>query len=255
MKRPYIAISNGKLVEVVDDSASGSRTFHWKEDVAHVSYLISLVVGEFKEIREQAGDVMLSYYVSREDTEKAATSFSKTPEMMQFFAERIGLPYPYEKYSQVTVHDFMWGGMENVSATTLTHRTLHTKRSRPIANSDGLVAHELAHQWWGDLLTCRSWPHIWLNEGFATYFTSLWFEDKDGVDEFRYRVLGHHRSYQGEDRDEYRRPIVQDVYIDPMNLFDSHTYQKGASVLHMLRFVLGEKGFWRESGSTRRSTR
>ena len=240
--RPYKVISNGKLVEVTDNG-DGTQAFHWREEVPHVSYLTSLVVGEYSELEDKAGDVRISYYVPRKDEDLARNSFGRTPEMMKFFAEKIGVPYPYEKYSQVTVHDFMWGGMENISATTLSQRTLHRKRSRPLADSDGLVAHELAHQWWGDLLTCRSWAHIWLNEGFATYFTSLWFEKDRGLDDFRYRARGHQKATIEEDSSRYRRPVVQEVFTDPINLFDSHSYQKGASVLHMLRFVLGEEGF------------
>ena len=244
VRRPYIAISNGKLVSVTEESGGSDRTFRWKEDVPHVSYLISLVVGEYAETKEEVEGVRLLYYVPKKDKDLVPNSFSKTPEILKFFSRQIGVPYPYEKYAQVTVHDFMWGGMENISATTLTQRTLHRKRSQPIASSEGLVAHELAHQWWGDLLTCRSWSEIWLNEGFATYFTTLWFEEARGRDELRHRVRGHQKAILGEDSSRYRRPLVQEVFTDPINLFDAHSYQKGAAVLHMLRFVLGDEGFW-----------
>ena len=92
--------------------------------------------------------------------------------------------YPWPKYSQVTVWDFSWGGMENTGATTLNMRALHKPGVRPDYSADGLVAHELAHQWFGDLITCRTMNHIWLNEGFATYFTDLWIEHHEGADDF-----------------------------------------------------------------------
>jgi aminopeptidase N len=245
VKEPFRVISNGKLLEVTSDPSRGLRTYHWREDVPHVSYLVSLVVGEYDELTGKAGDVPLYFYVPHQDADRASLSFARTADMMAFFEDRIGLGYPYAKYAQSTVHDFMFGGMENISATTLTQWTLHTKRSRPFASSDGLVAHELSHQWWGDLLTCRTWPHIWLNEGFATYFTCLWFEEEAGVDDLRVRVRGLHEAVLAEDRDEYRRPLVEDVFVDPIDLFDAHAYDKGGAVLHMLRFQLGDEGFWK----------
>jgi aminopeptidase N len=135
--------------------------------------------------------------------------------------------------------------MEHTSATTLTLRTLHDERAHLDMQSDGLVAHELAHQWWGDLLTCKDWAEIWLNESFATYFTTLWFEKDRGWDEATWERHREAVEYKGEDKDRYRRPIVTYRYPSSDSMFDSHSYPKGGRVLHMLRFVLGDDGFWR----------
>ncbi len=154
----YLAISNGSLVETDEDKARGTKTYHWKQDVPHSSYLTSLVVGEYSVIKEKVDDVELQYCVPKGREEDAKRSFEKTPKMVRFFGD-YGVKYPYPKYAQVVVSDFIFGGMENITATTLTWNTLHDKRAHLDFTSDDLVAHELAHQWWGDLLTCRDWSH------------------------------------------------------------------------------------------------
>ncbi|MGH9787077.1 MAG: M1 family aminopeptidase [Candidatus Acidiferrales bacterium] len=239
-----IAISNGKLVEMREDKAAGTKTFHWREEVPHVSYLISLIVGKFDKHTDDAGGVPVESYVPP-GTDKAtvARSFEQTAAMIRYYNDWIGIPYPYEKYAQTTVEEFLWGGMENVSATTLYTDTLHDEAAAPNFTSEGLVAHELVHQWWGDLLTCRDWSHIWLNESFATFFTNLWYEHRYGRDEYDYRRWEDLRDSLKEDREDYRRPIVMPVYVDEMDLFDSHSYPKGALVLDMLRYVLGDAQF------------
>ena len=157
----------------------------------------------------------------------------------------IGVQYPYAKYAQTFVADFIFGGMENISATTLTDTSLLDKRASLDADSDGLLAHELAHQWFGDLLTCRDWSHGWLNEGFATYFEALFTEHNKGSDEFRYELYQNAQIYMGEDAGRYRRPIVENVYHEPIDLFDRHLYEKGSLVLHMIRTVLGDDLWWK----------
>ncbi len=239
-----IAISNGKLVEAREDKAAGTKTFHWKEEVPHVTYLISLIVGKFDKHTADAGGVLVENYVPPgTDVATVARSFDQTPAMIRFYHEWTGIPYPYEKYAQTTVEEFLWGGMENVSATTLFTDTLHDEAAAPNATSEGLVAHELVHQWWGDLLTCRDWSHLWLNESFATFFTNLWYEHRYGRDEYDYRRWEDMRDSLKEDREDYRRPIVMPVFVDEMDLFDSHSYPKGAVVLDMLRYVLGDAQF------------
>jgi len=165
--------------------------------------------------------------------------------MLRFFGEATGVRYPYAKYAQTFVTDFIFGGMENISATTLTDTSLLDKRASLDADSDGLLAHELAHQWFGDLLTCRDWSHGWLNEGFATYFEALFTEHHKGIDEFRYELYQNAQIYMGEDANRYRRPIVHNVYHEPIDLFDRHLYEKGSLVLHMVRTVLGDALWWK----------
>jgi len=241
----YFALSNGKLVSVAEDKKQKTKTYHWKQEIPHVTYLITLTVGEFIELKDSYDGIPLLYYVPPGREEDARRSFKNTPDMIKFFSEKTGIKYPYEKYAQIAVADFIFGGMENTSATTLTDRTLHDERAHLDFSSDPLVAHELAHQWFGDLLTCKDWSHAWLNEGFATYFEALYKEHQLGIDEFRQSMLEKAEVYFKEDKERYRRPIVTRVYYEPIELFDRHLYQKGAWVLHMLRFVLGEELFWK----------
>ena len=241
----YMVISNGRLVGVEEHPASHTKTYHWKQDVPHSTYLTSVVVGKFETYTEFLGQLPVEYFVPPgTGRDKALRSFHETPNAIRFFAEKIGIPYPYSKYSQVAVHDFVFGGMENISATTLTDRTLHDENSEPEADSVDLVTHELAHQWFGDLLTCSDWSHIWLNEGFATFFADLYREHRFGQQEYLYSVSQEQSRYLEEDRQRYRRPLVTYWYTDPLDLFDRTTYERGAVVLDMLRFVLGDDRFF-----------
>ncbi len=240
------AISNGRLIDV-KDGKGGARTFHWTIGVPHVSYLTSLVVGEFDEFALDSDGVRLSVYAPKGTTDQATIdrSFRNTRDMIHFFQERTGVPFPYEKYAQVLVEEFKWAGMENVSATTLTATTLMDEAAALETRSDWLVAHELAHQWWGDLVTCRDWSQIWLNEGFATYFEALYTQHHFSEAEFLWEMNDALGSATWEDSDRYRRPIVCATYADPQDLFDTTSYQKGAWVLHMLRSMLGDEAFWK----------
>ena len=246
VKRPLDVVSNGKLLEVTD-RPDGRRTFHWRMDVPHTVYLVSVAIGEFTKVADEWKGIPIEYYVPREpgDAEKARRSFGDTPRMMEYFSEVTGRPYPYAKYAQSAVVDYMWGGMENISATTQTYRTLHDARAALEFSSEGLVAHELAHQWFGDLVTCEDWPDVWLNEGFADYFTALYKGHARGEDELALEVDNLRAVYLAEDEGEYRRPITTRRYADPIDMFDGHSYDKGGLVLHTVRFLLGEEGWWK----------
>lgn len=243
VKSPMMAISNGKLLETTDASG-GQRTYHWKMEQPHTTYLVSIVVSEFEKIADEWNGIPVEYYVPPGYESLARRSFGDTPKMMAYFSEATGRPYPYAKYAQTTVADYMWGGMENITATTQTLRTLHDERAQPDHSSEGLVAHELAHQWFGDLITTESWEHLWLNEGFADYFTALWKGRARGEDDLAFEVDDLRADYLAEDGGEYRRPISTRRYTHPLRLFDAHSYQKGALVLHMVRGLLGEEGWW-----------
>lgn len=243
--RDFFALSNGALVGVTEDPAAGLKTYHWRQDVPHSAYLIMLAVGEFVEIADRHGDLPVLYYVHPGREADARRAFGNTPRMIDFFERRIGIRYPYAKYAQVAVSDFIFGGMENISATTQTADTLHDARAHLDFSSDPLVAHELAHQWWGDLVTCRDWAHAWLNEGFATYFEALWCEENLGADEFAWNLKQDRESYLAEDSNRYRRPIVCNRYQAPIELFDRHLYEKGSLVLHMLRCLVGDRLFFK----------
>ena len=243
--KPLIAVGNGELVRVTERGSR--RTYHWRQDVPHVAYLLSVCAADFAVIETEVGGVPVQYYVEKGREADARRALGRTPQMLRFFSERTGIPYPYAKYAQVLVRDFIFGGMENISATTLTDSILHGRRTAPDVqdNADGLVAHELAHQWFGDLLTCRDWAHGWLNEGFATYFDALFAEHHRGVDAFRYEMRQNADIYLRDDASRYRRPVVSNTYNEPIDLFDRQFYEKGSWVLHMLRFELGEELFWK----------
>jgi aminopeptidase N len=232
-----ICVSNGRLVEQY------GRTFHYRLDVPHSPYLVTLVAGEYACVRARAGAVELMYFVPPGREEDAARALGRTPDMIGFFADYLGVPYPYERYSQVCVADFLFGGMENTSATTLTLDTLHDARAHLDFSSEPLVSHELAHQWFGDLVTCRDWSEAWLNEGFATYLEVLWQEHAHGADEMAFERADYMDQYMREDRERYRRRLVERRWDEPLEIFDRHLYEKGALVLHMIRRHVGDAGF------------
>ena len=240
---PLDAISNGELVSL--DENGGQRTFHWRSNVPNVSYLLSVAVGDYKKIEDEWDGIPINYWVYQEhDRDDALRSFGKTPAMMEFFGDITGVRYPYEKYDQTIIEDFMWGGMENVTNTHQTDRTMHEEDVRPIHSSDGLVGHELAHQWFGDYLTTRNWPNIWLNEGFATYLELLWTEHETGPELAEFERLGNLGATVWADQ-SYRRPTVQHYYYNSIELFDSNIYSKGSVILNMIRRILGDDAFFR----------
>jgi aminopeptidase N len=232
-------ISNGRLVSQAQDPATGLVAFHWKQEKTHVSYLISLVAGHFKKLEDRCGSTPLGFYTPPSEFEAAAGSFRGTKEMMAFFEKEIGVPYPWEKYDQVCVNDFVAGGMENTSATTLTDGTLFTDATENLRSSEGLVAHELAHQWFGDLVTCKDWSHLWLNEGFATYYESLYAGHAHGRDMLLYELYERTKHLTSMPNDT--NAIVRRTFGQPDEMFGSLTYPKASWVLHMLRSELGEE--------------
>ena len=236
-------LSNGVLVGT-RPGPGNAMTYHWKMDIPFVSYLISLAIADFSVYHDKVGDLPVDYYVARPVDEATARRFmGKTPKMIEFFGKAIGRPYPYAKYAQVCMPDF-GGGMENITATTMTDTALHDEIAELEHDFDGLVSHELAHQWFGDLLTCKDWSHLWLNEGFASYFGPLFTEHDRGEDAFRLEMHQEQQGYLDSDR-EYRRPIVEARYESSDDMFDGMTYNKGACVLHMLRGLVGDEAWWK----------
>ena len=233
----YFALGNGALIERTE-SALGV-TYRYEQAVPHATYLLTMVAGAFSTVEQAHPRLPVAYYVEPGREADGERSFGSTPQMIDAFEAAIGVPYPYARYGQIAVADFIFGGMENTSATTQTDRTLHDERAHLDFSSDPLVAHELAHQWFGDLVTCRDWSQAWLNEGFATYFETIWMEAKLGWDEYQRDVFEIVGRYLDEDGERYRRAVVCNVYRDPIELFDRHLYEKGGAVLHMLRGELG----------------
>lgn len=234
-------LSNGHMVSH-EKIGAGKVRFHWRQGEPHVAYLVTLVVGKFAIGRDNWKGLPVTYYAPPDRAADIPRTFGRTMEMLELFSKKFGMEYPWEKYTQVVVEQFTAGGMENTSATTLYSRVLHDERAILDSNPDWLIAHELAHQWWGDLLTCKDWAHLWLNEGFATYSEALWAEHKLGADEYDYQMYG--KAKVARAGLATARPIVDRRYPNPGSMFDSRAYPKGAWVLHMLRRRLGDEGFF-----------
>ncbi len=243
----YTALSNGKLVLESEDKVSGTKTYHWLQDRPHVSYLVTLVVGVYVKLQENYKDLPVEIYVDPSLLDRAREYFKGTADLVALFSRLDGVEYPWNgKYSQVMVQDFIFGGMENTTMTTMTDRILSDSSVRDEYRlaEIRLNAHELRHHWWGDFITCREWPHAWLNEGSATYGEVEAVEHFFGKKERDYYVKGLADQYFSEDG-RYRRPIVCFTYKEPIDLFDSTLYKKGALVRHMLRYLLGDEGYYR----------
>jgi len=233
-------VCNGNLLH--RSVEGGFEKWVYKLNSRIPTYLIAFAVGDFYVKEEECDGLLLQYVVPKGREEDIERSFSKTKEMIKFFEEYTGVKYPYPKYSQVCVDEFVAGGMENASLTILTSATLHDEKAHLDFRSEPLVSHELAHQWFGDLVTCKDWSHLWLNEGFATLMEALWRRRELGLDEFVYDLMGMVDSYLAE-YGRYARPIVTRLYKYPDELFDSHSYPKAALVLWSLANVVGEEKF------------
>ncbi len=243
VEKKFTALSNGELVSVKENK-DGTRTWHWNEHFPMVSYLISYAIGEFEKVEDSYNGIPVNYWVYEENKHEALRSFGLTTDMMKYFGNVTDIEYPYEKYDQVIIDDFMFGGMENITLTHNTDKTMHDEFASPDVSSVGLVAHELIHQWYGDMLTTRNWKNMWLNEGFATFFARDYREHHFGFDEGEYIRFGEINGYLRTDK-KWRRPTVYCQYYEPMDLFDGNAYAKGSLILNMLRDILGEDGFWR----------
>ena len=229
-------VSNGRLVS--EEISDGIKVSHWHQEKPHVCYLIALTAGYFEKISLQHGDIPMGFYVPTTYVDVAANSFAGTADMMDYFEQEIGVPYPWLKYDQIVVEDFVAGGMENTSATILTHRTLFTADSGRLRSSLSLVAHELAHQWFGDYVTCKDWTNLWLNEGFATFYENLYLGHRFGRNRFLYDLYRDARSILRRKTDQLA--IYHRTYNSENQQFDYRAYAKGGWVLHMLRSRLGE---------------
>ena len=243
VEKKFTALSNGELISVKNNK-DGTHTWHWHEHFPMVSYLISYVIGEFEKVEDSYNGIPVNYWVYEENKHEALRSFGLTTDMMKYFGNRTGIEYPYEKYDQVIIDDFMFGGMENITLTHNTDRTMFDEFAAPDVSSDGLVAHELAHQWFGDMLTTRNWAHAWLNEGFATFFSRKYRENKFGFDEGEYIRFGEINGYFGSNK-KWRRSTVQHKFYESMDVFDGHIYAKGSLILNMLQDYFGDDAFWR----------
>lgn len=244
VEKPFTVVSNGRL-ESTKDNGNNTRTFHWVMDQPYSNYLTSIVVGEFVPVEQKFADVPVYNFGYPNETKEVAATTKNLPATIKFFSDITGVKYPYAKYSQTFVEDF-GGGMENISATTQIEEMIHDERELLDNDSESLQAHELAHQWFGDYVTCRDWGQIWLNESFATYMQAMWDEKFKGEDEFLYTdIRANQQEVLGAWRQGNRRPIVTEYYANKDAMFDSYAYPGGGSVLHMLRKQIGDKAFFK----------
>lgn len=241
VKKGLKAFANGILVDHREDG--DDEIWHYIFNKPHSSYLIALAVGDFKVFKDNVDDIILEYVVPRNMEKYMKNTFERTADIIRFFSEWTGVKYPYEVYRQVVVRRFIVGGMENISMTLLTDRSMLDEHARLDFESEGLISHELSHQWFGDLVTCRDWSHIWLNESFATYMDALYHRHWKGEDEYLYRLYLNLQAYLNEYSNYYSRPIVFRLYKYPEEMFDGHSYPKGSVILHMLINLVGENTF------------
>ena len=240
----WLTVSNGKLVGV-QDAPDGQKTWTWRQSLPVSTYLISFVAGEFKEKKDTWHNIPITYNVPRGMEDTIDPTFNHTKEMLDFFSDRFGVLYPWEQYAQTAVDDFVASGMENVSATTLAARDMvHADLAweKPEA-ADSLISHEMTHQWFGDLVTCKDWTNTWLNEGFATFGATLWEEHYYGEEASSYRYWRDQNSWM-QSRELYPIPIVTRDINDSVE-YVGNVYDKAGWVIHMLREQLGDEAFFR----------
>jgi aminopeptidase N len=238
------ALSNGRLL--AHKKSARRDTWHWKIDKPHSTYLISVVAGPYSEVIERTGKVPVSFWVPVGLESMGRASFGRTAPIVDFFSKLTRYPYPYSKYAQSAVPDFMFGGMENITATTQTIGALHPAETVPIEDATGLVAHELAHQWFGDTVTTTGWSDIWINEGWATFLPNFYVRERDGQEAYelaRYETIASAFGANASDR-----PMVYKGYKDPIDMFDGMAYAGGAARMFMLMEELGEEKFWDTCG-------
>ncbi len=241
----YTTLSNGLLVNF-QKNADGTRTDHWVMDLPHAPYLVMMAVGEFKKVMDESWNGKeISYYVEKEYEPHAKAIFGKTKKMIELYSNLLGVPYPWQKYSQIVVRDFVSGAMENTSATLhgdfMCYQT--TRETIDGVKGESVIAHELFHQWFGDLASCESWSHLTLNESFATYGEYLWEEFEYGRD----AADDHHAQSRFGYYVQSQEKLVDLVRFDYENredMFDAVSYNKGGQILHMLRKYVGDDAFF-----------
>jgi aminopeptidase N len=239
----WMTVSNGKLISTTD-AGGGMKTWTWRESQPSSTYLFVVVAGEFAEVKDSWRNIPVTYYAPKDRADRLAVNYSWTPAMIELFSKKLRVDYPWEKYAQSMVDDFVAGGMENSSATINAASSLRHPKLVPEypTDEDGLISHELGHQWFGDLVTTKDWGNIWLNEGFATFMEYMWTEAHFGKEQADYDRWEAARDWFAQ-RNLYAKPIVR-YDFDDSSEFDQNVYAKGAWVLYMLRHELGEDAFY-----------
>ncbi|MBA99801.1 MAG: alanyl aminopeptidase [Saprospirales bacterium] len=238
----FVTLSNGLLINS-KENGDGTRTDYWKQDLPHAPYLFMLSIGDYAVVKDTWRDIDVHYFVEHEYENNARGIFKNTPEMLSFFSDVLRYDFPWDKYHQVAVRDFVSGAMENTSAVIFGDFVQQTAREQLDGDFEDIVSHELFHHWFGDLVTCESWANIPLNESFATYGEVMWREHKYGADDADFKRLDDRLSYFNEAQSKQVDLIRYDHDL-PGDMFDRHSYEKGGAILHMLRVEVGDEAFY-----------
>ena len=241
--KKYVSLSNGTMISStsVNDTLV---TDYWKMDLKHAPYLVMMAIGDFAIIKDKWRDVPVNYYVEKEYAPYAKQIFGNTPQMMEFFSQKLGFDYPWQQYAQIVVRDYVSGAMENTSATLHYDNLQRNTRELLDENNEDIISHELFHQWFGDLVTTESWSNIPLNESFATYGEYLWKEYKYGREEADDKLNDNYSKYMAESNGK-NVDLIRFYYEDREDMFDRHSYEKGGLVLHYLRHIIGDEAFFK----------
>ncbi|NPA68586.1 MAG: M1 family peptidase [Chlorobi bacterium] len=243
VKREFTTLSNGKLISSVPDE-NGMRTDYWRQEKPHAPYLAAIIAGKFSEITDTWRNIPLKVYVEPGNEDKARKVFGKTNKMIEFYSSILDYDFPWDKYSQAVVRNFVAGAMENTGAVTFANSVLNFNSEKQRLQNEITVAHELAHHWFGNLVTCESWANLPLNESFATYLEYLWLEHEYGRFEADSHLEQDFNIYRFESFFENKN-LIRFYYKHRDDMFDAHSYQKGALILHMLRYTTGNDAFFK----------
>jgi len=238
----YETLSNGALIFQTENEG-GSRTDYWKQELPHAPYLFMMAIGDFAIVKDEWNGIPVNYYVEHKYKAFAKDIYPNTPEMLTFFSEKLGYDYPWDKYHQIVVRDYVSGAMENTGAVIYGEFAQGNDRFLIDNSAEDVVAHELFHHWFGDLVTCESWSNLPLNESFATYGEYLWNEYKYGKDEADRGGYNDQRIYLQQSRVN-KKKLIRFQYDNKEDMFDTHSYQKGGRILHMLRKYVGDDAFF-----------
>jgi aminopeptidase N len=236
------AIGNGEPLGIVEN-VNGTKTFHYKMSVPHSTYLISFVVGNYVKVSNSYKNIPLGFYMYPGSEAVAQTAYAKTKDMMRVFEELTKIDFPYNKYDQTIVANFTFGGMENITATTMADTEILLNAPNDV---EDLVSHELAHSWFGNLVTCRNWSELWLNEGFATYMEAAYREKMYGREDYLRKIREDAKEFMvGDAVNKNRHGLFNQLARPDDSIFDVTTYQKGGAVIHTLRETVGGENFWK----------
>jgi len=248
VKKGQTAIANGELIEIIENS-NQTKTFHYRMPVPHSTYLTSFVIGTYTKISDSYKSIPLAYYVYTDRTSIVPKAFGRTKDMMRAFEELTKVDFPFNKYDQTIVANFTFGGMENVTATTMADTEIFLADLEfAKAGVEDLVAHELAHSWFGNLVTCTNWAELWLNEGFATFMEAAFREKVYGRRNYLNKIRSNAEQFMIDDLINKKKHGLFNVSagnVDALFENPSTTYQKGGAVIHTLRETVGTENFWK----------